>query len=74
MVTKGFIQKYGIDYEENFSPIARQNIIWMVVSLHAYKHWNLHHMDVKSAYLNGYLEEEVYVAQPQGLEVQGKED
>jgi len=46
----------------------------MVLSLVSHKHCNVHHMDVKSAFLNGYLEEEVYVAQPQGFEVQGKED
>lgn len=74
LVARGFTQKYGIDYEETFSPVARQETIWMVLSLAANKHWKVHHMDVKSAFLNGYLEEEVYVAQPQGFEIQGKED
>eukprot|EP00253_Pinus_taeda_P016719 PITA_16719 len=46
----------------------------MLISLTAHKKWSIHHMDVKSAFLNGYLEEEVYVEQPQGFEVEGKEN
>eukprot|EP00253_Pinus_taeda_P015435 PITA_15435 len=46
----------------------------MLISLAAHKQWSIHHMDVKSAFLNGYLEEEVYVEQPQGFEVEGKEN
>jgi hypothetical protein len=45
----------------------------MMISLVAQKKWSIHHMDVKSAFLNGHLEEEVFVEQPQGFEVQGKE-
>ena len=74
MVAKGFTQRYGIDYEETFAPVARQETIRMLISLAAQKKWSIHHMDVKSAFLNVYLEEEVYVGQPQGFEVQGKED
>ena len=44
----------------------------MMISLAAQKKWSIHHMDVKSAFLKGYLEEEVFVEQPQGFEVQGK--
>eukprot|EP00253_Pinus_taeda_P006369 PITA_06369 len=46
----------------------------MLISLAAHKQWSIHHMDVKSAFLNGYLEEEVHVEQPQGFEVEGKEN
>eukprot|EP00253_Pinus_taeda_P005594 PITA_05594 len=46
----------------------------MLISLAAHKKWSIHHMDVKSAFLNGYLEEEVYVEQAQGFEVEGKEN
>eukprot|EP00253_Pinus_taeda_P023983 PITA_23983 len=46
----------------------------MLISLAAHKKWSIHHMDVKSSLLNGYLEEEVYVEQPQGFEVEGKEN
>jgi hypothetical protein len=44
----------------------------MMISLATRKKWKIHHMDVKSAFLNWYLEEEFYVEQPQGFEVQGK--
>ena len=74
MIAKGFTQRYGIDYEETFAPIARQETIRMLISLAAQKKWSIHHMDVKVSFLNGYLEEEVYVGQAQGFEIQGKED
>jgi len=73
LVSQGFTQRYGIDYEETFAPIARQETIRMLISLATQKKWNIHHMDVKSAFLNGYLEEEIYVEQPQGFKVQGKD-
>jgi hypothetical protein len=56
-----------------FAPVARQETVRMMISLAAHKKWSIHHMDVKSSFLNGYLEEEVFVEQPQGFEVQGKE-
>ena len=74
LVAKGFTQRYGIEYEENFAPIARQETIRMLISLATQKKWTIHHMDVKSAFLNGYLEKKEYVGQPQGFEAQGKED
>jgi hypothetical protein len=61
LVAKGFTQRYGIDYEETFAPVARQETVRMMISLRAQKKWSIHHMDVKSAFLNGYLEEEVFV-------------
>jgi hypothetical protein len=44
----------------------------MMISLETQKIWSIHHMDVKSSFLNGYLEEEVFLEQPKGFEVQGK--
>ena len=73
LVAKGFKQKYGIDYEETFASVARQETIRLVLSLAAHKGWKVMHMDVKSAFLNGYLQEEVYVEQPQGFIIKGKE-
>ena len=72
LVAKGFSQRCGIDYEENFAQVARQENIRMLISLVVQKKWSFHHMDVKSAFLNGHLEEEVCVGQPQGFEIQGK--
>ena len=61
LVAKGFTHKYGIYYEETFAPVARQETIRMLISLAAQKKWSIHHMDMKIAFLNGYVEEEVYV-------------
>ena len=61
LVAKGFTKTYGIDYQDGFALVARQETIRMLISLAAHKRWSIHHMDVKSASLNGYLEEEVYV-------------
>ena len=68
LVAKGFTKKYGIAYEETFAPMVRQETIRLVLSLAAHKGWNINHMDVKSAFLNGFLNEEVFVKQPQGFE------
>lgn len=74
LVVKGFIERYGIDYENSFALVSRQETIRMMISLAAQNKWSIHHVDVKIPFLNGYLEEEVYVEQPQGFEVQGKEN
>eukprot|EP00253_Pinus_taeda_P032896 PITA_32896 len=74
LVAKGFTHKYRIDYEERFAQVAREETIRMLISLAAHKKWSIHHMDVKSAFLNGYLEEEVYVERTQGFEVEGKDN
>ena len=67
LVVQGFQQKHGIDYEETFAPTARMTSFRLLVALAAHHGWPLHQMDVKSAFLNGYLEEEVYVEQPLGF-------
>lgn len=71
LVAKGFTQRYDIDYEETFAPIVRQETIRLILSLVAHKGWQVNHMVVKSAFLNGYLDEEVYVQQPQALRLKG---
>jgi hypothetical protein len=73
LVAKGFAQEYGVDYNETFSPVARLDTIRMVLAIAAQHNWKVYQMDVKSAFLNGYLEEEVYVQQPPRYEVKGKE-
>ncbi|KAG8483480.1 hypothetical protein CXB51_023157 [Gossypium anomalum] len=74
LVVKGFSQKYGLDYMETFAPVARLDTIRLLVALAAQMEWKIHQLDVKSAFLNGYLEEEIYVEQPEGFKVPHKED
>ncbi|KAL5575123.1 hypothetical protein UlMin_016822 [Ulmus minor] len=74
LVAKGYSQKAGIDYDEVFAPVARLETIRLIISLAAQNKWKIQQMDVKSAFLNGVLEEEVYIQQPSGYEVKGHED
>ncbi|GKA44214.1 putative RNA-directed DNA polymerase [Tanacetum coccineum] len=66
LVAKGYVQKQGVDYDEVFAPVARLDTIRVILALAAQHGWSVHHLDVKSAFLNGDLEEEVYVTQPEG--------
>ena len=68
LVAQGYSQKEGIDYEETFAPVARLEAIRILLAFAASKGFKLFQMDVKSAFLNGYIEEEVYVKQPPGFE------
>ncbi|WVZ90049.1 hypothetical protein U9M48_036382 [Paspalum notatum var. saurae] len=68
LVAQGFCQKEGIDYEETFAPVARLEAIWILLAFAASKGFKLQQMDVKSAFLNGFIEEGVYVRQPPGFE------
>ncbi|CAL2229802.1 unnamed protein product [Prunus armeniaca] len=63
----GYSQKPGIDYNETFAPVARLDTIRTLIALAAQKEWSLYQLDVKSAFLNGVLKEEVYADQPQGF-------
>ena len=67
-LARGFSQKEGIDYEENFAPVSRYTSIRSILSLDAVMKWKIHQMDVKTAFLNGVVEEEVYVEHPLGFE------
>jgi hypothetical protein len=66
-VAHGFSQKGGIDYDETFAPIARYTSFRTIISLTSVLGWKLHQMDVKIALLNGQVEEEVYLEQPDGF-------
>ena len=55
LVAKGFVQQEGINYEETFAPTAKWNTICLTLALAAQQGWKVHQMDVKSAFLNGYL-------------------
>jgi len=64
----------GVDYFDTFAPVSRLDTIHLLFAISAQFGWKVHRMDVKSAFLNGYLEEEIYVEQPKGFIVEGKED
>ena len=73
LVAKGYVQRHGIDFEEVFAPVARIETIRLLVSLAAARGWEVHHLDVKTAFLHGELKETVYVTQPEGFEKKGSE-
>ncbi|WJZ81293.1 hypothetical protein VitviT2T_001142 [Vitis vinifera] len=64
LVAQGFNQEEGIDYEETFAPVARLEAIRMLLAFACFKDFVLYQMDVKNAFLNGFINEEVYVEQP----------
>lgn len=67
LVAKGYAQRHGVDYDEVFAPVARIETVRVLLALAARGSWEVHHMDVKSAFLNGDLAETVYVQQPPGF-------
>lgn len=73
LVAKGFAQVKGYDYSKTFTPIARLITICSVLALAAQESWLVYQLDVKSAFLNGDLKEEVYVKQPLGFVLPGLE-
>jgi hypothetical protein len=60
-VAKGFKQRYGIDYDDTFSPVIKIATICTILSIVISKGWNLRQLDVQNVFLHGYLEEEVYM-------------
>ena len=72
LVARGFTQKPGIDFYETFSPVARLETIRTVIVVAAQNKWKIFQLDVKSAFLNGKLDEEIYVEQPQGFFFKGE--
>jgi len=73
LVVKGYSQQHGIDFSEVFAPVARMDTVRLIVALAACKGWDIFQLDVKSAFLYGELNEEVYVDQPKGYVKRGRE-
>ncbi|KAM1649269.1 hypothetical protein ACFX14_010564 [Malus domestica] len=73
LVAKGFTQREGVDYKETFSPVSTKDAFRVVMAIIAHFDLALHQMDVKTAFLNGDLEENIYMKQPEGFEVKGRE-
>ena len=73
LVVKGFAHMKGIDFDEIFSPVVKMTSIRVVLRLAASMDLELEQMDVKSAFLHCDLKEEIYMTQPEGFEVEGKE-
>jgi hypothetical protein len=73
LVVKGYAQRQRVDYDEVFAPVARLEAVRLLLALSADEGWQVHHMDVKTTFLNGELQEEVYVQQPPSFIQPGQE-
>lgn len=73
LVAKGYIQKHGVDFDKVFAPVVRIETVSLIVGMAATHGWELHHLDVKMAFLHSELKEEVYVSQPDGYVIKGSE-
>ena len=71
LVAKGFTQTFRLNYHETFAPVAKINSIQVLLSLAVKSNWSFHKLDVKNAFLNEDLEEEIFMDQPSGFEEKG---
>ncbi|GKC65764.1 retrotransposon protein, putative, ty1-copia subclass [Tanacetum coccineum] len=67
LVPKGFTQTYRVDYGETFSPVADIRAIRILIAIAAFYDCEIWQMDVKNSFLNGYLDEDIYMVQPEGF-------
>ncbi|KZV49059.1 hypothetical protein F511_11010 [Dorcoceras hygrometricum] len=74
LVIKGYRQKEGLDYFDTYSPVTRITSIRVILAIAALRNYSVHQMDVKTAFLNGDLEEEIYMEQPEGFSAPGQEN
>ena len=74
LICKGYSQQEGIDYEETYVPIARMEVVRMFLAYATNKNFKVYQMDVKSTFLNGELEEEVYIEQQEGFPLTEEKD
>jgi hypothetical protein len=74
LVARGFVQQEGVDFDDAFVSATWMESVRILLALAAQEGWRVHHMDVKSAFLNGDLKEEVYIHQRPGFVILGKEN
>lgn len=74
LIVKGFSQVYGVDFFETFAPIAWHDMIRLLLAFVVEEDWEIWHLDIKSAFLNGTINEDIYVEQPKGIIEPGKEN
>ena len=67
LVAKGYSQVHGIDYNETFAPVPKMDSIRLALAITASKQWEVHHMDVNCSFMNGDMNEEIYIQKPKGL-------
>ncbi|KAL0300189.1 UNVERIFIED_CONTAM: Retrovirus-related Pol polyprotein from transposon TNT 1-94 [Sesamum calycinum] len=73
LVAKGYTQRPGVDFEETFSPVAMAKSIWIMLAIVAWYDYEIWQMDWKMAFPNGFVEEEIYMDQPEGFTIVGEE-
>ncbi|KAL8112462.1 hypothetical protein AgCh_019968 [Apium graveolens] len=73
IIAKGYIQQQGRDFDELFAPVTRLETVRLLLALAAKNSWEVYHLDVKWAFLNGEIQEEVYVTEPEGFVKKGNE-
>lgn len=67
LVAKGYHQHYGVDFEETFSPVVKPITIKTIITVALASSWQIHQLDDNNTFLNGYLQEEVFMQQPLGV-------
>ena len=73
LVAKGYLQRYGVDFVETFAPVVHHSSVRTLLAYAVQKDMIIHQMDVITAFLNGTLDEDIYMQQREGYEVSGKE-
>jgi len=74
LVVKGYAQQFGVNFFDTFALVARLDTIRLLLALSAHQNWKVYQLDVKSAFLNDFLEEEIYVEQLEGFVKKGEDN